>query len=196
MIDRRTWYMLAALVAAVAAAIWWNQTSDQRAEPSPTPGPAPLWQLAPETVQEIEVVDLQTELRVHARRDVDVGWRLLQPEVEEGAADSGRLERAVTALLVPRPLSVLREVQPADFGLDPPMFQATLTLQDGSSRQIVIGRTAPTGDVAYVSRPGETAVYLLPASAVAEVTALVENFPLITPTTDAGDEGTPAADED
>lgn len=196
MIDRRTWYMLAALVVAVGAAFWWNQSSDQRAEPTPTPGPAPLWQLAPEMVHEIEVVDLQTELRVHARRDVEVGWVLLEPDVEAGAADPGRLERAVTGLLAPRPLSVLREVEPADFGLDPPLYRAKLTLRDGSSRQIVIGRSAPTGDVAYVSRPGETAVYLLPASSVAEVTALVEEIPIISPTADPGADGTPASEDD
>ncbi|MDX1600869.1 MAG: DUF4340 domain-containing protein, partial [Anaerolineales bacterium] len=165
MIERKTWYMIAFFLIGVAGAVWLNSAGNQlTAEPTATPRPAPLWQLAPEAVREIEVSSPQADVTVRARRAEDVGWELLSPELEGQSADAGRLERAVTALLAPRPVDVLEDVELDDFGLATPAHRVILTLQDGSTRELSIGSTAPTGDVTYATVPGSQAVFLLPAS--------------------------------
>lgn len=182
MIERKTWYMIAFFLIGVAGAVWLNRSGNQlTVDPTATPRPAPLWQLAPETVLEIEISSPEAEVTVRARRAEDVGWELLSPQLEGQSADAGRLERAVTVLLAPRPVDVLQGVEPDEFGLAPPAYRVTLTLQDGSIREISIGGTAPTGDVTYVSTPGSQVVYFLPASAMQEVTGLIERFPVQTP---------------
>lgn len=175
--------MLALLALAVGFAVWWSQAERRaEAEATPTPAPDPIWQLTPQQVVGVQIVGSEQGTTIRARRDAERGWRLLEPQSEDLMADPGRLERAVTGLIVLRPVEVLEGVSLGDYGLDDPPYRVTLSLQDGTERSLHIGRQAPTGDVYYANRPGESEVYLLQAFTVQEVTELVSSPPVVTPT--------------
>ncbi len=183
MINRRTWIMLGLLVVAVVAAVWWSRSgAGVGGEATGTPGPEPLWRLSPDQVSAIGVTSGDGEAAFSAQRDPEAGWLLLQPEPGDSQLMVGRVERAVTSLLAPQPVDVLRDATLEQFGLSPPMYEVVLQLQDGSTRELWVGRQAPTGDVAYVARPDESTVYFLQSFAVQEVIALIEQPPLVTPT--------------
>ncbi len=188
--------MLALFALAAGLAVWWSRTQpDDAGEPTVTPAPEALWQLTPQQVLEVKVEGFEQGTTIHARRDEQQGWILLEPEDEDLIADPGRIERAVSGLVVLRPVEVLENVSLPEYRLDEPLYRATLTLQDGSTRSLLIGRQAPTGDVSYVRRSeDDSTVYLLQSFAVGEVTGLITVPSVVTATPGAQPSLTPEAD--
>lgn len=186
--------MLALFGLAVGLVVWWSQSGrGADPEPTPTPGPDPLWRLTPQDVLEISIEGVEQGTTIRARREEEQGWVLLEPQDEGLQANAGRIERAVTALVVLRPVEVLDDVSLTEYGLEDPLYRVTLVLQDGSSRSLLIGRQAPTGDVSYARRPDDAStVYLLQSFAVQEVTGLITVPPVITPAVGGATPATPA----
>jgi hypothetical protein len=71
------------------------------------------------------------------------------PDVVFGVLD------AVASVGAPDPLPA---GDPADFGLAPPQVEATVTLADGSTRELILGRKAPVGVQTYIQRGSDVAV--------------------------------------
>ena len=187
MIRRSTWLTLALFGLALAGAIWWSRSSsDEVAEATPTP--APLWELAATDVAAIEVIDLADDNRVRAHRQPEGGWQLDQPPAEW--ADSGRLERAVTSLLIVLPAGRQQATERGQYGLAAPRYRIRLELVDGSTRTLELGRAAPTGAVWYGQLSAEGDVLQIRLTVVQDALDLLATPPIATPTATS----TPAAE--
>ncbi len=154
MIRRGTWILLGVFVTFLAFSIWWTEFRPGEAEPSfdLTPAPEALW---PESeILRVRIVDRKEGAVVEARRDAEDLWVLLRPE--PGPADVARMERAVSWLEAPSPISVVTD--PGDlavFELLEPRATITVFWATGGQRTMEVGRDAPTGEAIYVRLPGD-----------------------------------------
>ncbi|MBI3825343.1 MAG: DUF4340 domain-containing protein [Candidatus Rokubacteria bacterium] len=103
-------------------------------------------------------------------------WRLLEPVAAR--ADRAKVEEAITALATTRSD---REIEAApralaDFGLDKPSAEVTVTLKDGKTLGLVLGARTPTGAWVYAREAGKAPVFTTSDSVQRLVTAPVADF--------------------
>jgi hypothetical protein len=178
MIRRGTWITLAVFVVFAGAAVLWTRYKPVPTVVggTPTVTPEPLWTLGEGDIVGLRLEDLTANKTVEVKRSADGGWEMVQPTA--GPADSARVEQAVAALIEPFPRETLPA--PADlspFGLAKPDRRLTLSLKDGVSRSVSIGRVSPTGGTIYVQLPGRSDVLLMSQPALQDVLGLLDDPP-------------------
>jgi hypothetical protein len=104
------------------------------------------------------------------------GWELKSPVVARG--DRARVDETLTTVLTAK---IDREIDPkpaapADFGLDKPAAEVTLTLKDGKTVGLQLGNKTPTGVWVYAREADKPAVVALPDSVLREVTKPATDF--------------------
>jgi len=104
------------------------------------------------------------------------GWELKSPIVARG--DRARVDETLTTVLTAK---TDREIDPkpgalADFGLDKPAAEVTLTLKDGKTLGLALGSKTPTGVWVYARETGKPAVVALPDGVLREATKPVSDF--------------------
>jgi hypothetical protein len=178
MIRRRTWITLGAFGFVLLLAWAWTRSGDRlQDQPAATASPAPLWEVEGEDIQGLRLEDGQGNVLLAVERDPKATWVLLEPV--QGAADAGRMERAITWLRSPQLRGAFEAEEPlAAYQLDPPSYQIILLLRDGSRRAFSVGRPAPTGGVTYARYEGISQVLLMGRSGVEDVLALLDPLPL------------------
>lgn len=180
MIRRTTWILIGLLAAAVVGALAWTRRTPP-AETDLTPTPQAIWEVDSASIRSIRIEDLESGTVVEVERNPEEAWHLVQPT--PGPADAGRVERGATWLALPRPTSVLHDVEDlAAFGLDKPSKRIVVVFQDGSSKELNIGRTDPTGSVVYVQEPESRDILLIRRFGLDEVLGLLDPIPLAAPT--------------
>jgi len=104
------------------------------------------------------------------------GWELLEPVRARGSRPTADeiLANVLTA-------KIDREIDPnpkapADFGLDKPAADLTLTLKDGKKLGLALGAKNPTGVWVYASEHGKPAVFVLGESVLRDATRPVADF--------------------
>jgi hypothetical protein len=104
------------------------------------------------------------------------GWELLEPVRARGSRPTADeiLANVLTAKIDrqidPNPKS------PADFGLDKPAAEMTLTLKDGKKLGLALGAKNPTGVWVYAREHGKPAVFVLGESVLRDATRPVPDF--------------------
>jgi hypothetical protein len=180
MIRRSTWIALIVFVVALAGAIWYARSGGSSAQSADaTPTAAPLWSFASRDIMSMKIEDLETGDIVQAHRNASPGWVLDQPK---DLADVGRLEIAADTLASLVPSDSSPDADLAAFGLDNPSYRISVSLRDGSSDQLLVGQTSPTGDVVYVKLPSSGTVYFVSSYTLGNVTAMTGDPPIATPT--------------
>src|SRR5215470_2230154 len=104
------------------------------------------------------------------------GWELKSPITARG--DRTRVDETLTTVLTAK---ADREIDPkpaalADFGLDKPAAEVTLTLKDGKTLGLALGSKTPTGVWVYARETGKPAVVALPDGVLREATKPVSDF--------------------
>jgi hypothetical protein len=104
------------------------------------------------------------------------GWRMLAPVATR--ADRGAVEELVTSVITAK---ADREISAspaslAEFGLDAPKADVTLTLKDGKQLGLQLGGKNPTGVWVYGREPGKSAVVALPDGVLRDATRPVADF--------------------
>jgi hypothetical protein len=112
---------------------------------------------------------------LHLKRDGD-GWQMLEPVKARGAA--GKVNETMTNLLMAK---VDREIAAkpdslADFGLDKPAADVTLTLKDGKQLGLLLGQKNPTGTWVYARERDKPAVVALGESVLRDATLPATEF--------------------
>jgi len=112
---------------------------------------------------------------VTLKREGDV-WRLTTPIAARG--NKGTVDETLTTVLTAK---MDREIEAkpaslADFGLEKPAAQVSLTLKDGKQVGIDLGSKSPTGVWVYAREQGKPAVFVLPDSVLREATRPVVDF--------------------
>jgi hypothetical protein len=104
------------------------------------------------------------------------GWELLEPVRARGSRPAADeiLANVLTA-------KIDREIEanpktPADFGLDKPAADMTLTLKDGKKLGIELGAKNPTGVWVYAREHGKPAVFVVGESVLRDATRPVADF--------------------
>lgn len=132
-----------------------------------------LWTAEPADVTEVEIRRPADTVRLKREGD---RWRMLAP-VEAGG-DRGRIEDALTTFVTAK---VDREIaaaptSPAEFGLDKPAAEVTLTLKDGRRLAVQLGSKNPTGLWVYAREPDKPAVFVLPDGVLRDATRPASDF--------------------
>src|SRR6267143_1898573 len=103
-------------------------------------------------------------------------WELKTPVVARG--DRARVDETLTTVLTAK---VDREIDAkpaalADFGLDTPAAEITLTLKDGKTLGLALGAKSPTGVWVYAREAGKPAVFALGDSVLREASKPASEF--------------------
>ncbi len=112
---------------------------------------------------------------VRLQRDGEV-WQLLEPV--KARASRPTVDEVLANVLTAK---IDREIDPspkspADFGLDKPAAEFTLTLKDGKTLGLELGAKNPTGVWVYARERGKPAVFVLGESVLRDATRPVADF--------------------
>jgi hypothetical protein len=122
-----------------------------------------------------ELAITRAEETVRLKREAET-WTMVEPVQARGSrpAVDETLANVLTAKIDreidPNPKS------PADFGLDKPAAQLTLTLKDGKTLGLELGAKNPTGVWVYAREAGKPAVFVLGESVLRDATRPVADF--------------------
>ena len=103
-------------------------------------------------------------------------WEMLEPVKARGSRPA--VDETLATVLTAK---IDREIDPdpkspADFGLDKPAAELTLTLKDGKKLGLTLGAKNPTGVWVYARERGKPAVFVLGESVVRDATRPVADF--------------------
>ncbi len=112
---------------------------------------------------------------VELKREGDV-WQMVAPVRARG--DRGPVDEVLTNVLTAK---IDREIAAApaslaEFGLDKPAAEVTLTLKDGKQLGLALGAKNPTGVWVYARERDKPAVFVLPDSVLRDATRPVADF--------------------
>jgi Domain of unknown function (DUF4340) len=175
---------LVALFVVLAGAVWWLELRSPGAVASPVAGQAPVFDLKPDEVSRVEVVDSGKSAAVERTGD---GWRLVQPAVDE--ADARRVDSAVGQVAK---LNATRKLEDASdlasYGLSSPTIRLLLNMKDGSSQELLIGSKTPDQASYYVKRADSPAIFVTATFALGDLTRWPTDPPRPRPTPPAAPE--------
>lgn|SRR5712691_2913205 len=136
-------------------------------------GKGRMWTIEPADVNEVAI--RRSSDTVTLKREGD-RWNMLGPVVARG--DRGPIEDALTTIVTAK---IDREItaQPAslaEFGLDKPAADLTLSTKDGKQLGLQLGAKNPTGVWVYARERDKPAVFVLPDSVLRDATKPVVDF--------------------
>lgn len=192
--DRRITLVFAAILVVLGGYIWYTFLRADAPPLNPvTPAPTRVvvLEFPFNEAQALEVREVETNVVTRVVRTAD-GWQMEQPA--QGEAYIPRVERLVFEL---SRVTAERSFAAADltpYGLNPPAYQAHVTLQDGSVVTLDVGNENPDGNYAYARKPGDASIYLADFSVLDNLQEFVQEPPFQptpTPTLDAAATPTP-----
>jgi uncharacterized protein DUF4340 len=112
---------------------------------------------------------------IELKREGD-GWQMSAPL--RARADRGPVEEVITNALTAK---IDREIaaapaSPAEFGLDKPAAELTLTLKDGKQLGLLLGAKSPTGVWVYAQERGKPNVFVIGDSVLRDASRPVSDF--------------------
>jgi hypothetical protein len=192
--DRRVTVVVVILFLALGGYVWWTflrADAPPVAAVTPEPTPIPFLNLTPDDVTAVEIRDVKANQVVRVARSGEE-WQMESPK--QGPADSNRVSSLLFQLAS---IDATRELQDvtdlAQYGLNPPLHELRVTLEDGSTQVVQLGEENPDQTSVYATKPGATSVFLIRASTGEAVAEFVTTPPFTpTPTATAEPTGTPA----
>ncbi len=132
-----------------------------------------LWTVEATEVTEAKLTRGSETVRLKREGDA---WQLLEPVRARG--DRGRIDETLVTLTTAR---IDREIagapaQVAEFGLDTPAAEVTLTLKDGRRLGLALGGKSPTGSWVYAREAQKPAVFVLAEGVLRDATRPLADF--------------------
>ena len=156
---------LVAVFAVLAGAVWWLELRNPAPADKPAAGQAPVFDLKPDDVSRVEVVDAGQTVAVER---TDGGWKLVEPAAEE--ADARRIDSAVGQVAK---LNATRKLEDAtdlaSYGLSSPTGRLLLKMKDGSSQELLVGSKTPDQASYYVKRADSPAIFVTATFALGDL---------------------------
>jgi ABC-type glycerol-3-phosphate transport system permease component len=183
MIRKTTWIMLGLFLAVMTFAIVWTRTRPTETEASATQTPAieAVWSVSLSEIVGVRVEDYARNESIEVHRDGQQGWIMIWPE--EGPIDPSSIESEIDWLTNPTPNRILSDEGGLDqFGLIEPKGKITVMLENGLTKELLIGNPAPTGNYFYVIEPGNSQVLLFGNSVVNSLMGVIGMNLVLTPT--------------
>jgi hypothetical protein len=164
-VNPRVTAALVAVFVVLAGAVWWLELRSPQEAAKPAAGQAPVFDLKPEDVSRVEVVDAGKTV---AAERTEAGWRLVEPAGDE--ADARRIDSAVVQVAK---LSATRKLEDASdlasYGLSSPTSRLLLAMKDGSTQELLIGSKTPDQSSYYVKRADSPAVFVTATFALGDL---------------------------
>lgn len=128
----------------------------------------------PKDVAEVELKRPDGVVRL--KREGESAWSIVEPV--KGVGDRGATDEMLTSITTAK---ADREVasspaQLADFGLDKPAAEVTLTLKDGKQVGLALGGKNPTGAWVYARETGKPAIVTISETILRDATRPVADF--------------------
>ncbi len=150
-----------AVLAVLAAGVWWSNRAKKAQEGKPRPDEPPkILSLAEDQIRKIEVRRKDEPPTVLQKNDSGK-WDMAAPQplrVDQDAVSS------MTSTLASLNSDRLVEEQAgelAPYGLNAPALELLVTLKDGKTHKLLVGEEAPTGGSYYVRLDGDPRVFTI-----------------------------------
>lgn len=186
--DRKVTLGLLVVLLVLGGYIWYNFWRADAPPVTPTtPEPTAILfvELIEDDVTALQVAGQPGQSVVHVTRAGD-SWVMDQPL--QGPADGSRVNELlfqISRITAERQLAPPSDL--AAFGLKPPAAQVTVTLKDGKSSVLQLGRKNPDETSYYMLKSGDTNLYLVRAAVGDTILDLLKSPPYTpTPTATAG----------
>ena len=177
----KTTLVLLAFLILVAAVVYFTQFRGQSgaaATPS-APGPASLWEVSLPSISGITVRDTVSGTQVSATRDLSGTWWLNSPAGQP--ADPAALNTMASRLAS---IYVQRTLTPtvgiSEYGLVTPTLDVQV-LSTAGPLSFSVGDATPSGGAFYVSKPGDSHVYLIEGGLVGDLRRFLSEPPVAVP---------------
>ena len=150
MIRRPTWILLAIFVVFAGAAIFMQKSNISLVKPSPTPTSSPklLSEGSLDTLMSIDIKGSQAAPFM-LKKGTDDQWKFVS--LEGKPVDQGKIQEFISAVSNLSVYNSFEQSLPMDMtGLDPASYTLTLTMADGSTQILNIGKVTATNSGYYV----------------------------------------------
>ncbi len=165
--------------------IVWSTRKPEEEDVSTTPTPSAPWSYFSSDVEGLLLEDQESEMVVEIVRDPEAIWTMVQPN--EGPLEPSSVEMAVGWLASPTPYRILTGTSDlSQYGLDEPSHRVTVFFSDGSTRVLLVGNNAPTGNRTYVMVPGSGDVIIVNSFSIDPILELANLDVLVTPMPEEG----------
>jgi hypothetical protein len=170
------WQTTAVLAALLAVLAGFYYVYEMRWGPAREEAAARKGRLfSAETKDVTEVQLTRGGERVRLQREGE-SWQLLEPVKARGSRTAvDELLATVMTAKIDREIDP-KPASPADFGLDKPAAEVTLTLKDGKKLGLQLGAKNPTGVWVYAREHDKPAVFVLGESVLRDATRPVADF--------------------
>jgi hypothetical protein len=169
----RNLIILFAVVVAVAAYIFLFERHRPTTDEAKAEAEKVLKDFDREQVREIVVEGGSSSVRLEKTDDA---WRLREPiDYPAGESAVSTALGSLAGLETDRRLS-LNEVDPAEYGLDPPAVTIRLLFEDGSERALVVGDELPLGSNRAVRVDGDEEIAVTPGWFVSDLQREVDDW--------------------
>jgi hypothetical protein len=166
------------LVAAVVYLIEFRGQGGTAATPTVS-GPASLWEVSLPSISGITVRDTMSGTQVSATRDVSGTWWLDSPAGQPAdPAALNTMASRLASIYVQRTLTPTTSI--SEYGLVTPTLDVQV-LSTVGALSFSVGDATPSGGAFYVSKPGDSRVYLIEGGLIGDLRQFVSKPPIAVP---------------
>ena len=170
----RTGVLLVLIVAGLGGYYWYDTRYLAPAQEKRESAKGRVWEIEPKDVEGVTLKRKADTVRLQRTGD---GWEMLEPVRARGdrSAVDGLLANLVT-LKADREVDA-KPAKPADFGLEPPEAEVTLTVKGRSAPVgLQVGARSPTGAWVFARETGKTAVVTVSEAAARDTSRPAAEF--------------------
>lgn len=169
----QTTAVLAVILVLLGAGYYWYEVQQAPEREKAEGRKGRVFTAEPTDVTEAVIKRASDTVRL--KRDGE-RWQMIEPVAARG--DRGPIDETLTTIVSAK---MDREIADkpkalADFGLDKPAADITLTLKDGKQLGLTLGSKTPTGVWVYAQERDKPAVFVLPDGVLRDATRPVSDF--------------------
>jgi Domain of unknown function (DUF4340) len=166
------------LVAAVVYLIEFRGQGGTAATPTVS-GPASLWEVSLPSISGITVRDTMSGTQVSATRDLSGTWWLDSPAGQPAdPAALNTMASRLASIYVQRTLTPTASI--SEYGLVTPTLDVQV-LSTVGALSFSVGDATPSGGAFYVSKPGDSHVYLIEGGLIGDLRQFASKPPIAAP---------------
>ena len=177
----KTTLVLLAFLILVAAVVYFIEFRGQGgAVATPTAsGPANLWEVSLPSISGITVRDTMSGTLVSATRDLSGTWWLDSPAGQPAdPAALNTMASRLASIYVQRTLTPTADI--SEYGLMTPTLDVQV-LSTVGALSFSVGDATPSGGAFYVSKPGDSHVYLVEGGLISDLRQFASKPPVAVP---------------
>ncbi|HUN21821.1 MAG TPA: DUF4340 domain-containing protein [Anaerolineales bacterium] len=193
---KRSHIYLLVVLAGLALAVWWLNKNPAQPESDGTPTAEatsairPVIAITADQITAVKIENIRDSQILEIAKNADGTWSIHKPV--QDAAEATQVELILANLVGMQSYQTISNAVDLDiFGLINPSALISITLQDGTKHQILLGKNVPTGENFYAQLVGSPDVLIVNAALVQSLFTAVATPPVAVPTATATVEAGP-----